>query len=95
MSKRAIASAVAYRHGLPQADAAKVVDTVTDLIGVILNQQGRVVLHGFGSFVVTSKARRQARAPRPGAQVSESPVTVTFEPSPALRARVAATPLRK
>lgn len=96
MSKSAIASAVAFRHGLSQADAAKIVDTVTDMIEVVLYQHGRVGLRGFGTFELKARNSRVALNPRTGKKVQVPPRTVVrFVPSPALRDRVASKPSRK
>lgn len=92
MNKSAIASTVAHRHDLPKAQATEVVDTVMEMVGLLLEERGRVTLSGFGSFRVKQRKARKARNPRTGEEV-DIPATnvVTFKPAPELNRRVANT----
>lgn len=90
MTKTALASAIAFRHGLTRAEAVRVVDSMTDMIGHLLEEHGRVNLNGFGCFMLREKPARSARNPRTGEQVNvPARRAVVFTPACALKERVA------
>lgn len=89
MNKSALASAIAFRHGLSQAEAVRVVDSLTELIGNVLEERGQLHLNGFGRFVVRTKRAQVARNPRTGEPVHvPERCTIAFTPARALRERV-------
>ena len=76
MNKSDLVSAIADRSGLSKADAARALEATTSAISGELSNGGSVVITGFGSFLVRSRAARSGRNPQTGAtiQISASKV---------------------
>ncbi len=66
IGKGELASRIAEKSGLSSSQANKVLNTMLDAIGQILEEGGEVRLTGFGTFRVTNTKERQGRNPRTG-----------------------------
>ncbi len=64
INKTEFISAVAERAGITKSDAQKTVNAVLDIITETLQNQGRVVLTGFGTFEVREAKERVGVNPR-------------------------------
>ena len=72
-----------------KAQAEAVVDALFEVIGDELADDGRVTCAGFGTFKVMERAARKGRNPQTGAEIDiAASKTVTFKPTPALKAKV-------
>jgi DNA-binding protein HU-beta len=69
MNKSELVAKVAAEAGVTQADAARVLDAITNTIGNTLKAGDNVALVGFGTFQVTAKAARTGRNPATGAEI--------------------------
>ncbi len=69
MNKSELISAVADKSGLNKAQSAKSIDAIIGTITNELSSDGRVVIPGFGSFVVRNRAARTGRNPQTGATI--------------------------
>jgi len=72
MNKSELVAKVAVEAGVSQAEAARVLDAITNTIGNELKGGGNVALVGFGTFQVTAKAARAGRNPSTGAAIEIS-----------------------
>jgi integration host factor subunit alpha len=82
----------AIRKDLPTLsldEAKKLVDETFEEIIAGLHTDGKVQLSGFGSFIIRHKSERIGRNPKNGV---EAPITarrtVSFKPSPVLKAKI-------
>lgn len=66
MNKTELAQIVATKHGLTKAQAASVIDTVTDSIIEAVKNDETVQLLGFGTFKQATREAREGRNPRNG-----------------------------
>ncbi|HZP46539.1 MAG TPA: integration host factor subunit alpha [Candidatus Binataceae bacterium] len=74
-----------------QAEVGAAVEAVLAIIRDCLVRGEGVKIAGFGSFIVNRKAARRGRNPQTGEAITIAPRAVlSFRPSEALRARVAA-----
>jgi len=89
MNKSALASAIAHRHAMTMTEATSIVDTVTEVVALMLVEHGRVNINRFGRFRLQHKPPRQARNPKTGAtvQVGER-VSVQFTAADELKRRL-------
>ncbi|MGQ9724249.1 MAG: integration host factor subunit beta [Tepidimonas sp.] len=77
-----------YPH-LTASDAEAAVKTLLEAMTESLVAGHRIEIRGFGSFVVSKRAARQARNPRTGERVAVPPKRVAhFKPGKALREAV-------
>jgi DNA-binding protein HU-beta len=72
MNKSELVAKVAVEAGVSQAEAARVLDAITNTIGHALKDGDNVALVGFGTFQVTAKAARAGRNPSTGAAIEIS-----------------------
>ncbi|MDH0342096.1 HU family DNA-binding protein [Chromobacterium haemolyticum] len=70
MSKSAIASLVAEKHGLTKAESEEIVSTVIDGIKSTLVSQGSISFVKFGRFLVDVRPARVGRNPHTGDKVA-------------------------
>ncbi len=86
MNKTELINAVAAKAEITKADAHKIVDAVFDAINEGLATEGKVVLPGFGSFVVRNRTARVGRNPRTGEQIKIEAASVpAFKPGKAMK----------
>lgn len=69
MNKAELADAVAAKAGLSKAAAERAIDTTFETITRVLKKGDKVVLVGFGTFVVRRRAARIGRNPKNGAPI--------------------------
>jgi len=69
MTKADFVAAVATKSGLTKTDAAKAVDAFTGAVTDLLKKGDKLVLPGFGSFSVASRAARTGRNPSTGKEI--------------------------
>ena len=85
IGKGELASRLAEKTGLPSSQANRVLNTMLDIVGDILEEGGEVRLTGFGTFRVTNTRERQGRNPRTGeAMTIRAGRRVGFSASPHL-----------
>ncbi len=69
MTKADFVTAVATKSGLTKADAEKAVNAFTGAVTELLKKGDKLVLPGFGSFSVASRAARIGRNPQTGKEL--------------------------
>ena len=90
MTGAGLARAVQREMGLPQREAAELVETVIETIAERLSAREGVGISGFGSFRARGKGAREGRNPRTGeAAAIPARRVVTFRPSMVLKQRIA------
>ena len=90
VTRAGLTSAVHQETGLPQRDAAELVETVIETIAERLTAGETVGISGFGSFRVRDKGPREGRNPRTGEPAAiPARRVVTFRPSALLKQRIA------
>ena len=90
LTRAGLARAVHQETGLPQREAAELVETVIETIAERLSAGEAVGISGFGSFRVRDKAPRQGRNPRTGEPAAiRARRVVVFRGSRILRQRIA------
>ena len=89
MTKIDIVDKIYEKVGFPKNEVAKIVDSVFDMIKETLQREDKLVLSGFGNFVIRNKKARRGRNPQTGDNLEITGRRVlTFKPSPVLRASV-------
>ncbi len=86
MNKTEFVDAVAEKADVQKSDAAKVIDSMVDVIGDALNGGDQVTLIGFGTFLVSKREARKGRNPRTGEEIQIAASNVPrFKPGKALK----------
>jgi len=89
MTKVDIVNRIYEKLDFPKSEVAKIVDTVFDMIKETLQREDKLVVSGFGNFVIRNKRARRGRNPQTGGSIEITPRRVlTFKPSPVLKASV-------
>ena len=89
MTKKDMAKAIADETGIPQMQAAAIVQRILDGITETLLSEGRIELRNFGVFEVKERRPRRARNPRTGDRVNvPAKRVVTFKPGREMEERV-------
>ena len=87
MKKIDIADKIHEKVGFSHKEAAKVVETVFDIIKETLQHEDKILVSGFGNFVIRNKRATRDRNPQTGGNVEiTSRRILTFKPSLVLRA---------
>ena len=87
MTKIDIIDSIYEKVGFSKKEVAKIVEMVFDIIKETLQRQDKIVVSGFGDFVIRNKRARQGRNPQTGDRIEISSRRVlTFRPSPVLKA---------
>jgi len=87
MTKIDIADKIYEKVGFPKSEVAKIVETVFDTIKETLQRENKLVVSGFGNFVIQNKRARRGRNPQTGDNLEITPRRVlTFKPSAVLKA---------
>jgi len=73
MRKSELAERIASEHGLPKAQAERILGTVLDGIVTAVSQGDQVALAGFGQFELHERAAREGRNPRTGEVIPIKP----------------------
>ncbi len=69
MTKADLATQVAKKAGLTNKAAKDAVNAVFDAVGAALKRGEKVVVTGFGTFLVRNRAARKGRNPQTGAEI--------------------------
>ena len=86
MNKTEFVDAVAEKAEIQKSDAAKVIDSMVDVIGDALKGGDQVTLIGFGTFLVSKREARKGRNPRTGEEIQIAASNVPrFKPGKALK----------
>ncbi len=86
MNKTEFVDAVADEADVQKSDAAKIVDSMTKVIGDALKKDDQVTLVGFGTFLVSHREARKGRNPRTGEEIQIAASNVPrFKPGKALK----------
>ncbi len=86
MTKIDIIQNVYDKLGFSKKDAAKIVESVFDIMKEELEKGEKIKISGFGNFVVKEKKARRGRNPQTGSEIEISPRKVlTFKSSQVLR----------
>lgn len=86
MTKAELITKVAKKTGSSQALTGKVIDSSLEEIRNLLSKGGAIALTGFGSFGVSSRAKRKGRNPQTGAEmVIPASKVARFRPGKALK----------
>ncbi len=86
MTKIDIIQNVYDKLGFSKKDAARIVESVFDIMKERLESGEKIKISGFGNFVVKEKKARRGRNPQTGTEIEISPRRVlTFKSSQVLR----------
>ena len=86
MNKTEFVDAVAEKADVQKSDAAKIVDSMVDVIGDTLKNGDQITLIGFGTFLVSKREARKGRNPRTGEEIQIAASNVPrFKPGKALK----------
>jgi integration host factor subunit alpha len=89
MTKIDVVDKIYEKVGFPKSEVAKIVDAVFDMIKDTLKREDKLVVSGFGNFVIRKKRARRGRNPQTGGRIEiTSRRVLTFKPSPVLKARL-------
>ncbi len=87
MVKIDIVDKICEKVGFSNKEASKIVETVFDIIKETLQREDKIMVSGFGNFVVRNKKTRRGRNPQTGGDIEITPRRVlTFKPSLELKA---------
>jgi integration host factor subunit alpha len=87
MTKVDIVENIYEKVGYSKSDVAKIVETVFDIIKETLRHEDKIMVSGFGEFVIRKKRARRGRNPQTGCVMEISSRRIlTFKPSPVLKA---------
>ena len=86
MTKVDIIQNVYDRLGFSKKDAARIVESIFDIMKERLEKGEKIKISGFGNFVVKEKKARRGRNPQTGTEIEISPRKVlTFKSRQVLR----------
>jgi integration host factor subunit alpha len=89
MTKIDIVDKIYEKVGFPKKEVAKIVETVFDMIKETLQREDKILVSGFGNFVIRNKRARRGRNPQTGGRIEITPRRILmFKPSPMLKARL-------
>ena len=87
MTKIDIVDKIYEKVGFPKTEAAKIVETIFDIIKETLQHEDKMMISGFGNFAIRVKKARRGRNPQTGDNLEIAPKRVlTFKSSPVLKA---------
>jgi integration host factor subunit alpha len=86
MTKIEIVDKICERVGYSKKEGAKIVETVFDIIKETLQREDKILVSGFGNFVIRNKRARRGRNPQTGdpMEITQRRI-LTFKPSPVLK----------
>ena len=86
MTKVDIVEGVYERVGFSKKETAKIVDYIFDIIKDTLIKEDKIMISGFGNFVVRKKRSRRGRNPQTGNPLEITARRIlTFKPSQMLK----------
>ncbi len=87
MTKIDIVDNICKKVGFSRKEVAKIVETVFDMIKETLQREDKILVSGFGNFVIRNKRARRGRNPQTGGDIEITPRRIlTFKPSTVLKA---------
>ncbi len=87
MTKLDVTGIIYEKLNLPRKEIAKVVDSVFDIIGETLQKEDKLMISGFGDFIIRNKKARRGRNPQTGSDIVISPRRIlAFKPSSVFKA---------
>ncbi len=87
MTKIDVIENIYEKLDLPRKEVAKVVESAFDIIKETLQQEDKLMVTGFGDFIIRNKKARRGRNPRTGSDMVISPRRIlTFKPCPMFKA---------
>jgi len=90
MTKADLIQKVAKKTGASQAMAGKLIDTTLDEVRLLLSKGDSISFTGFGSFLVSKRAKRKGRNPQTGKEMTIPASKVArFRPGKTLKQSVA------
>ncbi|MFO8151751.1 HU family DNA-binding protein [Thioalkalivibrio sp.] len=89
MNKSELIEAIAEEADVPKAQAGRVIDAMTSVVGDALSEGQQVSMVGFGTFMVRERPARSGRNPRTGETIQiAASKTPSFKAGKALKDRV-------
>ncbi len=89
MVKIDIVDKICEKVGFSNKEMAKIVETVFDIIKETLQREDKILVSGFGNFVIRNKRARRGRNPQTGVTLEITPRRIlTFKPSPVVKASI-------
>ena len=86
MTKADLIKKVAKKTGASQAMTGRVIDTALNEVRLLLGKGDSISFTGFGSFMVTKRAKRKGRNPRTGKEMTIPAAKVArFRPGKTLK----------
>jgi integration host factor subunit alpha len=86
MVKIDIVDKICEKVGFSNKEMAKIVETVFDIIKETLQREDKIMVSGFGNFVIRNKRARRGRNPQTGGDIKITPRRIlTFKPSAVLK----------
>ncbi len=87
MVKIDIVDKICEKVGFSNKEMAKIVETVFDIIKETLQREDKILVSGFGNFVIRNKRARRGRNPQTGGDIEITRRRIlTFKPSAVLKA---------
>ena len=87
MVKIDIVDKICEKVGFSNKEMAKIVETVFDIIKEALQHEDKILVSGFGNFVIRNKRARRGRNPQTGGDIEITRRRIlTFKPSAVLKA---------
>lgn len=89
MNKKELAEALAEMEQIKKPDAARIIDSLTEIITRTLGSGEKISIPSFGTFEILERREREARNPRTGEKIRvAASKTIKFKPGKALKERV-------
>ena len=89
MTKIDIVDKICEKVGYSKKEVEKIVETVFDIIKETLQREDKILVSGFGDFVIRNKRARRGRNPQTGGSIEITPRRILmFKPSPVLKSHV-------
>jgi integration host factor subunit alpha len=96
MTKVDIVEKLYEKLDLPKKEVDKVVESVFDIIKETFQREDKLMISGFGDFIIRNKKARRGRNPQTGSDIMISPRRIlTFKPSPLFKVDLNQSELRK
>jgi len=87
MVKIDIVDKICEKVDISNKEVAKIVETVFDIIKETLKHEDKILVSGFGNFVIRNKRARRGRNPKTGVDIEITPRRMLmFKPSALLKA---------
>lgn len=86
MIKSDIVDKICEKVGFSNKEVSKIVEAVFDIIKETLQREDKILVSGFGNFVIRKKRARRGRNPQTGGNIEITPRRIlTFKPSAVLK----------